>query len=89
MIWILIIVAIAAICAGVASSKGRSPAIWFGLGLLFSLIALVVLLILDDAQAGSAAGGGPSGKWGPPAGRLPGDRPADHRGSGGRPAGDW
>lgn len=68
--WILIIVAVACSCAGVASSKGRSPAIWFGLGLLFSLIALVILLFLDDAQAGPAV---PGQTWRPAKGSVPRD----------------
>ena len=50
IIWLLIIVAIAAICAGVAANKHRSPYIWFGLGLLFSLIALAIVLFLPDGD---------------------------------------
>lgn len=49
MIVVLLIV-IAAACAWLAYGKGRSPALWFALGLLFSVIALIVIACLAPAQ---------------------------------------
>lgn len=36
------------LCAVIANGRGRSPLVWFLLGVLFSCISLVVLLVLPD-----------------------------------------
>jgi hypothetical protein len=38
------------LCAVIASGRGRSPLAWFVLGLLFSCISLVLLLVLPDLK---------------------------------------
>ena len=43
---IIIWIAMGAICYAIAERKNRSPLIWAALGVLFSVIALIVLLIL-------------------------------------------
>lgn len=52
LIWLVFAVATAA----VAGSKGRSVIGWFLLGVLFSLIALIVVACLPSLTASSAAG---------------------------------
>lgn len=47
VIWIIV----ACICAMIANEKNRSPFGWFLLGFLFSLIALVVLVLLPRKEA--------------------------------------
>jgi hypothetical protein len=52
MLFLLVIwSAVAAVCAAVAKSKGRSPEAWFALGFLFSLVALFVLACLPSLAA--------------------------------------
>lgn len=37
-------------CAIVANNKGRSPVLWFLIGLCFSLIALIIILVLPSLK---------------------------------------
>jgi hypothetical protein len=46
IIWIVLALAFAFICAKVALNKGRSPLTWGILGLVFPVIALIVILVL-------------------------------------------
>lgn len=50
-IWIGLAIA----CAIVASTKDRSVVGWFILGLLFSLIALIIVLVLPPRKPSAAA----------------------------------
>ena len=47
IIWIVV----ACICAMIAGQKNRSQFGWFLLGFLFSLIALIILIILPRKEA--------------------------------------
>ena len=51
--------ALAAVCAFIAQSKGRSPWAWAGWGLLGGLISLVIILVKPSLN-GAAAGSGHS-----------------------------
>ncbi len=44
----LTIIFLACFCALLAQGKGRRPALWFVLALLFNLIAVIILLCLKD-----------------------------------------
>lgn len=48
---VIIWVVVACICAMIADQKNRSQFGWFLLGFLFSLIALVVLVLLPRKEA--------------------------------------
>lgn len=48
-------VGIAAACAIVASNKGRSGAGWFFIGLLFSVIAFIIILVLPSVKSDPGA----------------------------------
>ncbi|MGU3401347.1 hypothetical protein ACLBWS_16660 [Brucellaceae bacterium D45D] len=37
-------------CAIIATNKKRDPLVWFGLGFLFSLVALIVIAALSPAE---------------------------------------
>lgn len=51
IIWIGMAIA----CSIVASNKGRSGIGWFFIGLLFSLIALIIVLVLPSLRADKIA----------------------------------
>ncbi len=46
IIWVVVAVAIAFLCANIASKKGRSPALWGILGFVIPVIALILILVL-------------------------------------------
>jgi hypothetical protein len=46
IIWVVVALAFAFICAKVAFNKGRSPLTWGILGLVFPVVALSVILLL-------------------------------------------
>lgn len=50
MVWLAISMA----CAIVAGNKGRSSAGWFVLGLLFSILALLIVVVLPSLKPADA-----------------------------------
>ena len=46
IIWVVVALAFAFICAKVAFNKGRSPLLWGILGLVFPVIALIIIALL-------------------------------------------
>ena len=48
IVWIVVALAFAFICASIASNKGRSPLLWGILGLVFPVIALIVIALLSS-----------------------------------------
>lgn len=57
---ILIWFACAVVCGIVASSKGRSSFIWFVLGALFSVFALILVIVLPSQRDGPVDPNAPS-----------------------------
>ena len=47
---LLIYLVLGGICAALASSKGRNPVAWFFIGILFSCLALILLLCLPNLK---------------------------------------
>lgn len=50
LVFVVVRLIFAAICAFVASGRGRSGAGWFFIGLLFDCFALIVLLVMPDLK---------------------------------------
>lgn len=48
--WIVLSIIFGAVCAAVASSKGRSAVVWFLLGFLFGWIALIIIACLSNVK---------------------------------------
>lgn len=49
-------VVMAALCGWIASTKGRSVALWAVLGFFFGLIALIIIAVLKKEQPAASAG---------------------------------
>ncbi len=50
MLQLIIMLVLGAICAAIASSRGRSPGGWFALGFLFPVLGVILILVLPDLR---------------------------------------
>ncbi len=48
MLEFIVMVVFGAMCAMIASSRGRSGPVWFCIGFIFTCIALIILLVIED-----------------------------------------
>jgi hypothetical protein len=51
IIGLIVAIICAIVCRNIAAGKGRGPTLWAILGFLFSIIALIVILILPRKSA--------------------------------------
>jgi hypothetical protein len=51
IVGLIVAIVCAVVCRNIATTKGRGPTLWAILGFLFSLIALIVILILPKKTA--------------------------------------
>ena len=51
MLWLMIWIAFGIVCALAAKPRGRNPAVWFFLGVLFGPFALVAVLVMPAVSS--------------------------------------
>lgn len=61
LLWLVLWLGVAYLTGKIADGKGRAPGKWFVFGLIFPVIALVIVAIVDDYVSPKTRYGNPDG----------------------------